>query len=611
MGASRFGLSLACTILIGCLNFAHAGEGRNESKARAQEATAKAIAAELAGDLETRANLLEEAAKADPYSPAHVQQGMLRDKGRWLSIDEAAEKIAEKKALQRYEELRDQLPDTAPAHWKMAQLCVTAKLADQARAHTDRVLQLDPNFEPARAALGFKKIGGVWVSPQQIALEDAHAKAEAASIAKYGKTMREILSGLKSTAKQPREKALQSLAAIRDADAILAAEKILSPENEPIALAVIDHVATIKDPIATLSLARHAVFYPGHEARHAAAIKLGERDLHDYAPSLLALLSSPIQSGAQPVFNQRGQLMGLRQVFTREGQEQNQVLMVDTEVVRQPVATRVVGLRNGLEAATARALAARDNQAVENITQSAMASQSQSREEAVRAQNVQIEQTNARVMHALSVAANVELPPYPDSWWKWYDDEIGLLRGENKYTTASRVYLQNYAPTYQVAMETPVAIGGGECFVAGTVVTTHRGLIAIEKIKLGDLVLSKNIAKGVLEFKPVLQTTIRPIEEVTILRAGANQFECTRGHFFWVSGRGWVKAEDLRPGMVLHAAESPVKIDEVCMGREAETYNLRVADNANYFVGQGRILSHDVTPRTPTREVIPGYIAAP
>ncbi|HRI09840.1 MAG TPA: polymorphic toxin-type HINT domain-containing protein, partial [Nannocystaceae bacterium] len=84
------------------------------------------------------------------------------------------------------------------------------------------------------------------------------------------------------------------------------------------------------------------------------------------------------------------------------------------------------------------------------------------------------------------------------------------------------------SPSYQVSVAIPAG-GRGECFVAGTLVTTHRGQVAIEKVKLGDMVLSKNIVTGALEFKPVLQTTIRPIEEVTSLRAGGNSFECTLG----------------------------------------------------------------------------------
>ena len=46
------------------------------------------------------------------------------------------------------------------------------------------------------------------------------------------------------------------------------------------------------------------------------------------------------------------------------------------------------------------------------------------------------------------------------------------------------------------------------CFVAGTKVLTDHGLIPIEKISVGDLVLSRNESTGEQSFKPVLQTVI-------------------------------------------------------------------------------------------------------
>jgi hypothetical protein len=43
----------------------------------------------------------------------------------------------------------------------------------------------------------------------------------------------------------------------------------------------------------------------------------------------------------------------------------------------------------------------------------------------------------------------------------------------------------------------------------------------------------------------------------------------------------------------------------------ATVYNLVVADFHTYFVGQTKLLSHDVTPREPTLARVPGLIEAP
>jgi hypothetical protein len=44
-------------------------------------------------------------------------------------------------------------------------------------------------------------------------------------------------------------------------------------------------------------------------------------------------------------------------------------------------------------------------------------------------------------------------------------------------------------------------------------------------------------------------------------------------------------------------------------GSEAQTYNLVVADFSTYVVGNGKLLSHDVTDRRPTRMIVPGFTA--
>jgi Pretoxin HINT domain len=48
--------------------------------------------------------------------------------------------------------------------------------------------------------------------------------------------------------------------------------------------------------------------------------------------------------------------------------------------------------------------------------------------------------------------------------------------------------------------------GGNFCFTAGTLVHTDRGLILIEKIRVGDRVLSQPEETGELAYKRVLRT---------------------------------------------------------------------------------------------------------
>ncbi|WP_230659531.1 Hint domain-containing protein [Psychrobacter sp. I-STPA10] len=85
-------------------------------------------------------------------------------------------------------------------------------------------------------------------------------------------------------------------------------------------------------------------------------------------------------------------------------------------------------------------------------------------------------------------------------------------------------------------------------FVAGTLVHTDKGLVPIQNIKVGDLVLSKpENGNGELEYKPVLSTFKSPVKEyiykieyynVTAAERGEkglNYIFCTDNHPFWVT----------------------------------------------------------------------------
>ncbi len=66
------------------------------------------------------------------------------------------------------------------------------------------------------------------------------------------------------------------------------------------------------------------------------------------------------------------------------------------------------------------------------------------------------------------------------------------------------------------------------------------------------------------------------------------------------------QAGEIKPGDLLHAAAEPAVVIRSTPGAELPTHNLIVADNHTYFVGSGRVLSHDVLPRGAVRELIPG-----
>lgn len=93
-------------------------------------------------------------------------------------------------------------------------------------------------------------------------------------------------------------------------------------------------------------------------------------------------------------------------------------------------------------------------------------------------------------------------------------------------------------------------------FVAGTLVHTDKGLVPIDKLKVGDMVLSKHESgEGEQAYKRVVKT-FKSAEKMPIVRVsfygqrtdgqyGQMHIFCTDNHPFWVIGKGWRLASQL------------------------------------------------------------------
>jgi RHS repeat-associated protein len=138
------------------------------------------------------------------------------------------------------------------------------------------------------------------------------------------------------------------------------------------------------------------------------------------------------------------------------------------------------------------------------------------------------------------------------------------------------------------------------CFVAGTEISTPNGMVPIEDIQVGDLVLSWNEEKGVQELRPVLSTSVLTANKLILIETdgGSERIEVTPEHPFMVEGRGWVDARHLQPGDILTTKDgSPTRIEsiqpiEIRAGPVA-VYNFEVDVNPSYYVSSEQILVHN------------------
>ncbi len=200
-----------------------------------------------------------------------------------LAPSAVAQKRTRRPEEVEYEKIWPRYADTVEGQWAIAEWCRQHTLLDQRKRHLERILELDPNHEKARRALGYFEHQGEWTTqekrmselgyvwqdgqwrlPQEIQLEKEQRRAEEAQthwqqeIALY----RRWLGGKKS------QLAEQKLRAIDDPYAVKALAKALNGEpNEQVRMLYIEVLAKIGNTPAAKVLALWAMREPLEEVR--------------------------------------------------------------------------------------------------------------------------------------------------------------------------------------------------------------------------------------------------------------------------------------------------------------------------------------------------------
>jgi len=183
----------------------------------------------------------------------------------------------------------------------------------------------------------------------------------------------------------------------------------------------------------------------------------------------------------------------------------------------------------------------------------------------------------------------------------------GLAFGKDNWlTSANRELHQNvFYNAFQFSVSVLAVFSGGlvkgmqnpTCFVAGTPVLTANGLVAIENIKAGDKVISTDPDTGVTEEKTVLEVFRRSTTELVHLSICGEEIITTHEHPFFVVGKGFVNAGELRICDILRdSSQNRLTIDDIFF-ETSETptpvYNFKVEDYHTYYVGEQSVLVHN------------------
>jgi hypothetical protein len=553
---------------------------------RAAKSVERALRAEAAGQVDRRA-LLAETLKARSDSPqARWQAGFVRIGKSWRSFDEPRLTSADSEIRRQYVTRREEAAKTFSNQLELADWCGQRRLADQEQAHLAAALTLAPESErpPLLSRLGYTQVGTQWLSPEQLSEWERTRRETGASLKKWSSRLERIASSMNGTPRR-HEAALAALRAATDASAVPAIDVILAGRDVECTQAAVEALTRIEGPAATVALAKLGVFSSWPEVRESASAALKGRKLDDFVPPLISLLATPVE-GEFRIF--RDALRGTTYYsYVMATETESEVKQARLSVVNQVVDPQMGG-------APHLAVLPGDPASAALPVLSGF-------DQVKRATNERIEDLNGRIIAVLADVSGKKPTPDARTWWKWWSEYSDSQEREEKPT----VVVQDET-TSTFTSEVPLAAPAAECFAGGTPIWTDHGLLAVEKIKVGDRVLCKDVETGELAYKPVLHTTVRPPKKLVTVRLGDETIVCTGGHRFWSSGEGWTKARDLAPQTLLSTATGNTPVWSTQKGPSAETYNLVVAGFHTYFVGKTAVLCQDLLIPRGTNNVVPG-----
>lgn len=548
--------------------------------------------------------------------------GYVWRRNTWQSFAAVADAAVSDDWLLDYIDLRDQEQLTEERHRELADWCRVHRLLDQERAHLWTVVGSSPNDSGVWKRLGYVPVDGGWLPKAELQRRQELQAEMRRNLDRWNDWGRELAARLSDPRAGTRDAGRLSLSKVKDPSAIPALEQQLSTHSVDLAHEYLHWLASLPKGEQLQSLIVLGTISSWEEVRRHSAELLADFPRNDVIPLLIPLVaifrngtesttgarSLPIVNLSDPQ-NFAKLLLSLQRLDSTIGSISLGEVEYQSKIVRQSAFVRFeaapvgplefYGLRrdkNRMEFVLSRIEVERQR-IISESEGFANASQRLSRKLEF-AKNVS---DNARML--LSSLTHQGLNWQSEDWWLWWAAE------SNREPTIHKQLVEVVESGSDLAVSAPRVRIDGSCLPAGTLAYTELGPRPIEMIRLGDKVLSKDIETGELAYRVVLQTTVRRPQPLVKLSTASETIESTRGHHFWVSGKGWRMAKEIQPGDRLHGVKGTVRITDVSTGDMAEVYNL-VVDRANtYFVGKSLVLSHDVTFPIPTDVKVPGLAA--
>jgi hypothetical protein len=623
-------------ILLCCAMFGD--DGKAASTTRADLSTYESLRAKLGKDADAHVRLalwceahglsservkhLALAVLADPRNAAaRGLMGLVAFRDRWETPESVSRKFTEDDTLvaklaeynARREAMEDRLrgdrrmsPNAAGrAHVALALWCEKKGLTAEATAHLTSAVVIDPYHEATWKHLGYVKHNGRWMSHEQVAAEQKE-NTEQKRADRHWEPLLRVWRGWLGE-KTKRSDAELRLVEVTDPRAVPSISRVFANGGARDQTVAVDLLDRIKGPAASKLLATLAVLSPDRTVHALAVQALRKREPRDYGGLLVEQIRTPIQyrvvqqvegpgsSGAMEVETPRFKMhrrydappafqLGSN-FWGYVGYDGNGLPVVARGVEVNRIVTepppRAAADIAALEVKTAGMLAEANLKAV--VAQQRMMADVAD----IEASNAEATMTNPRIAAVLQGALDAppELKDDEDAWHKWWYDKVGY-----RYDPPPQVTFQ----VNDIPQLPPPMIYS--CFIAGTPVRTIAGHQPIETLHAGDQVLTQDVTTGALSFQPILVVHHNaPGATLRVDTSDGQTVTASTYHRFWVAGKGWAMARDLKEGDTLRTLNGLTKVVSVSPGLVEPLFNLDVAASRTYFVGEKDTLVHDNT----------------
>ena len=535
--------------------------------------------------------------------PDFVDDVRVRFAGENVTLDEAIRRAAADPKVVAYRSLREEYGGTPAGQLELARWCRKEGLEEEERLHWRILRTIDLEQPEAIKALGLQKFQGEWLAKEQIAQLKQERKLAKAAERKWKPKLKRIKQAIEHGDEAERKSALDELQAIDDPHTMPIVAEVFSTGDTKLGLLVVEILAGISAQQATDTLARLAVHAPDADVRRKAASELHYRPRESYVPGLIAGLAAPIEMSAHvdtesggPIYESyrgygyTGRIVPsfygvhrLRSEYTRDdvliwgletkpfsgmrlsGYVPDRTEYAYTLTQESPDPDAPYEFTGTLEALSGRGTKERELESMRG----AIARLEKQVEEA----NAATAKMNERIHAALIEAVGADAAPgklgktaavrdvHPRVWWEWWRKELKL---------------NNY-------------------FAAGIEVWTQTGLLSIEKVLVGDRVLTRDSKTGDLAFNVVIGIDTQAQAVMREIELDSRTIVATPEQPFFLADELWQAASKLKPGTELHGLAGPVRVDKVGPATAGTTYSLLIDKAPNYFVDRQGILVHDAT----------------